>query len=140
MCAGVQTETQWGQNLFFNRNGGSHPRTSVDQKKTRLVHSSGREKGWNLPVCSAPCPINAYLQLLLRLTLIHCTLPPADTVWNAVVGSVTGGQDMAAGLQSAESMKQRETSTWWRGRAGAWGTLTGLLHARGADLRNALLQ
>lgn len=44
-------------------------RQKKNNKKNRVVHSSGREKGWNLPVYSAACPINAYLQLLLRLTL-----------------------------------------------------------------------
>lgn len=48
-CAGVQTEMEWGQKLFFNRNGGSHPRTSVDKKKTDLCIPPGGRKGGICP-------------------------------------------------------------------------------------------
>lgn len=44
----------------------------------RVMHSSGRQEGRELPACSSSCPINTFSQLLLHLTLIHGTLPLAD--------------------------------------------------------------
>lgn len=111
-----------GQNVFFNRNGSYHPRTSVEQKENESCIPPGGRKG-------GICPSAA---LRVQLTPIYsCSFASPwfiatclKQIWNALARSVTGGQDVAAGLRWAESMKRRETNTWRRGRAGVRGRFT----------------